>query len=455
MRKLHRVFFIASFLVIVSLVSPFFPHFSAWANPGLRVVGAKLAANVAPGEVLIHKMVVSIGPQDSAMDVLVDVKGFGQNLEGSYICLEASEDTSSYSARTFITLDKTSFHLEPGNSQEVTATIVIPNDVGAGGRYALIYIHSQPIGQGQVGIVSAVAIPIMLTISDTKLVKTGNITDLSIGDVITGQPIVISTTLKNTGNHHYYKAQNEVLITDEKGNKVATISTPPSDYAIIPTYSVQFNITFEQKLSVGTYYVNSKVTLEDGTLLDERSTSFEVKKPYVPPPSVFCITLTPRSPALLQTPDGRFSISFPQGAVVSEVEVCLKPYPRAQLPSPPPNFKLGATCFRIDGIPGLLAKEATIKVKYSADDLAVAEGDASRLRLAYWDETQNKWVILPTQINEAEKTLTVTTNHLSIWAVLVAPAPTPINWLLVGGTIAAVVGVGLFVFFLLRKKATT
>ena len=143
------------------------------ANPGLRVSGAILVTDVSPGDMFTHKMIVGTKDEDQPMDILVDVGAVRQSLDGGYQLLQASEDTGTYSARQFITLDKSSFHLEPGDSQDVIASIHIPEDVGAGGRYAVINVHSQPTGQGQIGIVSAINIPIYLTIKGSQVLHTG------------------------------------------------------------------------------------------------------------------------------------------------------------------------------------------------------------------------------------------------------------------------------------------
>ena len=67
--------------------------------------------------------------------------------------------------------------------------------------------------------------------------------------------------------------------------------------------------------------------------------------------------------------------------MLADVVVTLKPYPTNQLSPAPSGAKLGATSFEITGLAGLLSKDATVKVKYSADDLAAAGGDASHLKL--------------------------------------------------------------------------
>ncbi|MCX6012702.1 MAG: hypothetical protein NTV30_04710, partial [Chloroflexi bacterium] len=77
------------------------------------------------------------------------------------------------------------------------------------------------------------------------------------------------------------------------------------------------------------------------------------------------------------------------------------------------------TCFRIDGLTGLLTKEAKLTVKYTSYDLEQAGGNLSKLRLARWDEIANKWTVIDTIINEQSMTLTVQTNHFSLWSVMI------------------------------------
>ena len=453
MKLWHK--YVTTAILIAGLVLPFVFAPLALANPGLRVSGAKLIADVAPGQTITHTMTISISDADPPLDMLVDVTGFGQSLEGAPQVLEASEDTSPFSAYSFITLDTASFHLDPGDSQQVTATISIPQDVSAGGRYALIDIRSQPIGEGSVGVVTAVAVPIALTIKGSELIHEGKITEVSTSDATSGQPVDIFTTFQNTGNH-YFKIKGEVTVSNSQGEILDTIGVSLSPQSVLPTMSRQLKATFipEGELPLGVYSVKSRVMLEDGTLLDEAEGSFEVKAPYVPPSPPASVTLTPASAATLKTEDGRISISFPKGAVISQVEISLRSYPLEQVPAPPPDFKLATTCFRIDGLTGLLAKEAILTVKYSPADLERAGGEASQLRLARWDETQNQWSVLKTKVDKEAMTLTTTTNQFSIWAVMVAPPPTPINWPLVGGIIAAVLVVGVVIFFLVRRRAT-
>ena len=384
----------------------------------IGVLGAKYTGSIPPDGTDTHLLTIDVGADEQATDIMVEVAGFGQTPGGVYIPLDPANDVSTYSARSFITLNSSKIHLEPGTKKSLAATIHLPKNTGDGGRYAIIYVHSLP-GAGA-SLATAVVVPVFITVAGTKPAETGSIIQVAAGTVTIGQPITITTTFKNTGNYHYYAASNEVTMTDAKGALVANASTTPMANAIIPGNTVQF-VTHPgvKNLPAGTYTVDSKVLL-GRQVLDEKTTTFTVTTNYVPPATESSITVNPGRPATLASSDGRYSVSFPQGAVLGDVVVTLKPYAKEKLHAAPANAKLGATSFEIAGLAGLLSKDAAVKVMYSADDLAAAGGDASQMKLSYWDAAQGQWIILPTKVNTQDMTLTTTTNHLGVWAVMIS-----------------------------------
>ena len=245
------------------------------ADKGLKVEGAILAANVTPGQNLTHEMTVSIGTDDEVTDITVRVGEFGQSLTGTYELLETAGN-NSLSAVPFITLDKESFHLEPGGSEVVTATIQIPDDVGAGGRYALINIQTGPTGGGGVGTISAVNVPVALTIENTTLVRQGEITELDI-EAAGGQILNLNTIFHNTGNYHF-RIKGQITISKFKGQTLKAIPLPLTSGSIIPGMSLQFKANYqpEKALAKGIYIVKSQVMLADGTVLAEKRAAFQV-----------------------------------------------------------------------------------------------------------------------------------------------------------------------------------
>jgi hypothetical protein len=245
------------------------------ADKGLKVQGAILSRNVSPGQNLTHTMTVSIGTDDEATDITVRLGEFGQSLNGAYELLETAPNPD-LSACPFITLDKESFHLEPGGSEVVTATIQIPADVGAGGRYALINIKTGATDGGGVGTISAVNVPIALIIKDTTLLRQGEITALDI-EVAEGQKLNIDTIFHNTGNYHF-RIQGNITISKFQGQTLKTIPMPLTSGSIIPEMSLRLNAKYEPEavLAKGIYIVKSQVMAEDGTVLAEKMAAFQV-----------------------------------------------------------------------------------------------------------------------------------------------------------------------------------
>jgi hypothetical protein len=270
--KLTR--YIIALAVAVLLAAP---PTSAMANPGLQVSNMLLIANVSSGDVLTSTMKVSIGATDPMVEIGVQVTGLVQSIDGTNGPSDSAQDTSPYSARSFISVDKTSFQLQPGASQDVTATISVPKDVGAGGRYAIIHITTLAAPGSGVNIITAVDVPVVLTITGSQLVHTGKITSINIGQPVSGQPINILTTFQNTGNHHF-KVKGEVTVSDPQGKVLDTIIMPLGFSSIVPTMSVQSKSAFIPRvtLSPGVYSVQSRVTADDGTVLDTSAGSFTV-----------------------------------------------------------------------------------------------------------------------------------------------------------------------------------
>jgi hypothetical protein len=389
----------------------------------IGVMGAKYMGSIAPGGTDVHTMTVSIGADAKPTDFQIYVMGFGQALDKGYVSLDPANDLSPYSGRKFITLSNTTIHLEPGTSQVVKATIKLPQTVGSGGRYAIISVHA--LAKTGESITTGVDVPVFITVSGTTPTESGSIQNVDMGIVAIGQPITVTTTFTNTGNYHYYGAINKVTISDSKGNLISNVSTSPSTIAIIPGSTVRFIANPKTgTLAEGIYTVHSGISLEKGQILDEKTATFKITKPYTPPLTESNITLSPGSPATLTSPDGRYSVTFPQGSVLGQVIITLKSYSRETLQAAPGGAKLGTTSFEIAGLSGLLSKDATVHVMYSADDLAAAGGDASQLKLAYYDTAQGAWVVLPTQVNTQDTSMTATSNHMGVWAVMVSSSTT-------------------------------
>ena len=245
----------------------------------LKVENPIIRMDVTPGMTFKFPMAVSINPDDQAADYAVEVLGFGQSPGGSYSLLPAAADTGPYSARAFVTIDSPLIHLASGQRKTFNATISVPQNVGEGGRYALISIHPTiTTGSGQTSFTTAITVPVMLTVKSTALTHTGAITNLEVGKKVPDTPMEITTTLKNTGNHHYYGTFVNVTVTDSAGKVVASASANQSIWALIPGNQMNLTTPVSAALTPGTYTVKSDAKVGT-TLLASKSSSFTVSTP--------------------------------------------------------------------------------------------------------------------------------------------------------------------------------
>jgi len=427
------------------------------ANPGITVTNAGIVATVSPGQVLTEKMTVSIGNSDPATDVSVTVTGVAQSSTGGYILLDPAQDTNQDTARSFVTVDPSAFHLDPGQSQDITAIVTVPQNVGSGGYFALINIAEPPTttSDSNVAIVYSVGVPVFLTIKGSQLNQTGTITGITAGTITNGQPINITTTFQNTGNI-YFKVEGQTTITNDQGVMLDTIPMPLTSSSIIPGMSRDLNATFTPSgsLSPGTYNIRSVVMSSDSILLDKSDGTFTIKAPYKPPPALGTVSLAPSGASTLKTTTGNISVYFPVGAAAIPVDISLNNITAAQLPVAPDGYGFTGTYFQVNGLTGLLAKNATITVQYTPDDLSKAGGKASSLVLTRWDPGTNKWIVLKTKVNPKTMTLSAASKQLGIMAVASSLLPSSgIKWIIIGPIVAVVIIVAIIgIFFLTRRK---
>jgi hypothetical protein len=463
-------------VILIAIILVTINAFPVFANPGLSVSNALILTDVTPGQAFTHTMQVSIASSDPAIDMEVRVFGIAQDLKGTYVLLDAAHDTGPYSARTFVTVDQSSFHLEPGGFQSLTATIQVPQDVGDGGRYAIINVATKASGSSGLGIITAANIPVFLTVKGSQITQTGKISGLSTNEGSGGQPINILTNFQNTGNHHF-KVKGQVTIKDARGQAVGDLAIPLTSSSILPGMTRQFQTPLKTTniLQNGTYSMDAKVTMDDGTLLDQSTGTFKITQQsvapaasiptssntpsnngiqYVPPAAIGTVNLNPSSASTLQNDDGSIYIIFPQGAAVTPVKVELQNLPADQVPAPPSGTTLGSTYFRVVGLTGLLANDATLTVKYTTADLDKGDGNASTLKLARWNEGTNQWVIYKTSVGTGAKTLTASSNQMGIWAVVIDSAASPaINWTIILITVGVLaVLITVTIVYTLRKR---
>jgi hypothetical protein len=415
----HRTALVLAFLLCMAAV--------AVPAAALGVEGTRILMYVNPGQTYSFPMAVYIKATEPESDYAVDVLGFGQSLAGSYTAIQPDQDTSPRTARPFVSVEAPLIHLKPGGRQPFNATIQVPKDAGAGGYYAIILVHqAAAAGAGQqAAFAVAIAVPVMLTVNGSQLTETGQVTGVSVAPVVPGQPVTVQVNFTNTGNHHYFGLATNVTVLDSGGKPIATASSGPFARAVVPGQTVRFDVPVLGSIPPGTYTAEVTAVVPDGQVLGEGSAPFTIPQFYAPPIQEAKAEVTPETATTLETPGGAVLIAFPQGAFLSGGEVSVKPY-IGSIPNLPGGVKPGATVFSVEGVMGILAKRATITVRYSDPDLAAAGGDPSLLSLARWDQSDGRWTILPTRADSSAHTLTAETDRFSLWAVVAGTSAAPV-----------------------------
>lgn len=247
----------------------------AMANLGTTV--PIIEENVFPGERLTKEIGVYNTDRNQSINITAKVYGEVQESDGTGNPVDPSKDTYKYSARPFFNVTPAAFHLGPGAKENITFEGVIPQNVGAGGRYAIIRLESAPLGKGTVGVALAIEIPVKLSIKGSDYIMTGNITDLKMAEPISAKEPKAMINFVNTGNYHY-KANAEAAIMDSSGSILANTTMPLGFSNIIPLSmrSVELKMTPSQELKKGSYTLEATVVRDDGAILDSKKLEFSV-----------------------------------------------------------------------------------------------------------------------------------------------------------------------------------
>ena len=117
-----------------------------------------------------------------AQTVALQSQGLGQAGDGSFNYVATADDVNADSARSMVNVSPATISMQPGGEQKLTITVTVPQNVGDGIRYAMVRVTGTPGGVAaqQVGIAVELGVPVIVTISNTNLKKTGKLANLTM-----------------------------------------------------------------------------------------------------------------------------------------------------------------------------------------------------------------------------------------------------------------------------------
>ena len=244
------------------------------ASSGFGVSGAVFREDVSPGQELAPGRVSN--NENESQDFTVEVYRFPGAYRGQIMEFRQKKIPASSQLGLSYSLSRIASAWERERRETLFLNGTVPEDVGSGGRYALVAIKTAPEHSEGVSVSTAIQVLVLLTIKDGDLIQTGEIKSLNASQSDSG--LAVSLTLENTGNIHYRPLAQSVL-KDQSGQVLAQGEVGFDDSStILPTnsYLFEMNLIPEGGLSPGKYTVEGKVTLEDGTVLDSKETELEI-----------------------------------------------------------------------------------------------------------------------------------------------------------------------------------
>lgn len=272
MNLIDTKFVFAATLVLSMLIPP---------SAGFGISGAIFDEEVSPGQRIVHEINVSSQADESPLNMTAEIYGFARTLDGTNIELSPEKDVGPFTARPFLSIEPKRFHLEPGERKTLNLTGTVPEDVGSGGRYAIVAIKTAPealsdSNRNSISISTAIEAIVLLTIKDSELLQTGNITNLEASKG--NESVTVDITFENTGNIHYKPFIEAVLKNDKGVVLVQREIDLEKTGTLLPANSRLYRIELvpETSLDPGTYTIEAKAFKNDGAVLDSKETTIKV-----------------------------------------------------------------------------------------------------------------------------------------------------------------------------------
>jgi hypothetical protein len=421
------------FLILVIILLNLIPtiQISAFDANKIQVTPSSVEQIVSSGSHQTYTITVSNG-----FDLAIEVGGLGETISGAPISVTAEDDSTPFSARSWVSVDKS--QLGAGDNQILTITVNVPSGTPAGEKYAAIFLHSQPGEQGNAAIISGIVIPLIITVDKNSFVSniSGEITDLKVPNPYRGKALDILTYFSNTGNIRITNAKNKVTIKDSSDNIKWQNETPVASPSVIPSYPRIIDARYNVGLDLGNYSVTSEITLANGTIYSKTLSFTIIEAPPAPPAPVLISpgNITVPGP-VINTLTTTFLWNEVSGADYYELSVSRDPYSTNDIIYN--SDRITGTSFTLPA--GSLFTGEKYRWQLTATN-SMGTSDPSFLYFQTSGAPSNQPVITPA------KSSTVTPIKP------VNSGPLGVSWTLAGGIVGGLLIIGLLMVFLLTRR---
>ncbi len=135
---------------------------------------------------------------EAVLHVDVHAQSFTGGIDGSL----SLQDDAAYSAVHWLTIEPSTFDLQPGASLNVTASVVVPENPELGDhQVALVFLVPAGVSASNIKINRGIAVPVYITVPGS-IDDTVTVGALQAPAFSSGGPIVVSARVENVGTVH-------------------------------------------------------------------------------------------------------------------------------------------------------------------------------------------------------------------------------------------------------------
>lgn len=250
----------------------------------------KFMETLSPGQNITFPITLT---SDSNIDCELELTGFTNDNAGGYINI--NDNSLIDQTKPKVTLEKTNVHLEPKKPVTINAEVTVPN-ICNNNLYALINIHPKSTSSTGTSIVTAINIPVMITVNGVSINETGIIISTQLKNS------TIITVFRNTGNHHYYGVTNDISVIT---NGITSHYITKLDSAIVPGGKIIFkqtlneSVTKDSKITSSVIDSKNKILASSQIVIIESHTKLDTKIQDVNTSAFSNASEPPKEPSLI------------------------------------------------------------------------------------------------------------------------------------------------------------
>lgn len=193
----------------------------------------------------------------------------GENYDPDYFSKSPMSD-----ANKWVSFEQQQYRIEPGQTLVVPYTFAVSKDAAPGGHYGVIFAETQASGKPDATSVARqkrVGMILYATVNgDFRL--GGEVSEQSVPFFQFTAPLVMHTTVKNTGNADFL-VKMHTEISDVFGNKKFSVD---KEYPVLPDTSRKMVVEWKQAPTFGFYKV---VTTSDFLTMSKTSSQYVLMAP--------------------------------------------------------------------------------------------------------------------------------------------------------------------------------